>query len=295
MKKFLGMFVAFVLALFMGCSSLGVATSGANYFNGKKETDLVKYFKYDGEAVKASGDYDKVLYFTNLVSTVYMDKTTVEKFKNKKYSSISNLNFYELYDGCYIYPETYHIQDFLWNGRIDKTVTQDVSKSQSRAPMLQTKGVGIRTHRNNNTEISALIKSFNSVVQQYKAVKKDNDNTLFEKTNVGVFYYIYDIQSNKFSYSDGVGTWAIEYKYNLQKVSVYEDSKSSTESHTVYIYDDRENKYTDEKGNAITKEVAIQNEKTYAVKGFSSRKKDKGVALTAYIKDGVVAKVETAE
>ena len=295
MKKFLGMFVAFVLALFMGCSSLGVATSGANYFNGKKETDLVKYFKYDGEAVKASGDYDKVLYFTNLVSTVFMDKTTVEKFKNKKYSSISNLNFYELYDGCYIYPETYHIQDFLWNGRIDKTVTQDVSKSQSRAPMLQTKGVGIRTHRNNNTEISALIKSFNSVVQQYKAVKKDNDNTLFEKTNVGVFYYIYDIQSNKFSYSDGVGTWAIEYKYNLQKVSVYEDSKSSTESHTVYIYDDRENKYTDEKGNAITKEVAIQNEKTYAVKGFSSRKKDKGVALTAYIKDGVVAKVETAE
>ena len=161
--------------------------------------------------------------------------------------------------------------------------------------MLQTKGVGIRTHRNNNTEISALIKSFNSAVQQYKAVKKDNDNTLFEKTNVGGFYYIYDIQSNKFSYSDGVGTWAIEYKYTLQKVSAYEDSKSSTETHTAYIYNDREKSYTDGKGNAITKETATQNEKSYASKGFTSHKKNKGVALTAYIKDGVVVKVEPVE
>ena len=273
-----------------------MATSGANYFNGKKETDLVKYFKSDGEAVKASGDYDKVLYFTNLVSTVYMDKTTTEKFKNRRYTSISNLNFYELYDGCLVYPETYHIQDFNVSREYDfRTITQDVARSASKDPMIQSAGQRIRTHRNNNSEIKSTINSFNSLCQQYEAVKKINDNTMFEKTGVNGTYYIYDIQSNKFSYSDGVGTWAIEYKYNLQKVSVYEDSKSSTESYTVYIYDDRENKYTDEKGNTITKEVAIQNEKTYAAKGFTSRKKDKGVALVAYIKDGIVLKVESDE
>ena len=229
------------------------------------------------------------------MSTVYVDKTTTEKFKNRRYATVSTLNFYKLYDGCYIYPETYHIQDFAWNGRIDKTVTQDVPKSQSRVPMLQTSGVGIRTHRNNNTEISALIKSFNSTVQQYDAIKKNSDTPLFEKANIGASYYIYDIQSNSFSYSDGVGNSAIEYKYNLQKVSVYEDSKSSTETHTAYIYNDREKSYADEKGNAIAKETALQSEKSYISKGFSSRKKDKGIALTAYIKDGVVVKVEPVE
>lgn len=296
MRKMAGIFMLGFLSLYTGCASLGVATIGGKYFDGKIEDELVKYFKYEGEVVKADDNFDKILYFTNLVSTMYVDKTTVEKFKNRKYSTVSNLNFYELYDGCLVYPETYHIQDVKWNGKIDKTVTQDVSKSASREPGIQPSGgYGIRTHRNNNTEISALIKSFNSAVQQYGAIKKNADNTLFEKTNIGGFYYIYDIQSNKFSYSDGVGTSATEYKYILQKVSVYEDSKSSTETHTAYIYNDRENKYTEENGNVITKDVALQNEKLYISTGFSSRKKNKGLALTAYIRDGVVVKVETVE
>lgn len=295
MKRIKSTLLLALSVFFTSCSTLGVATSGGKYFNGKKEEELVKYFKYEGEAVKADDNFDKILYFSNLVSTMYVEKTTVEKFKNRKYSTVSNLNFYELYDGCLVYPETYHIQDVMWNGKIDKTVTQDVSKSASREPGIQPSGYGLRTHRNNNTEISALIKSFNSVVQQYSAIKKNADNTLFEKTNIGGFYYIYDIQSNKFSYSDGVGTSATEYKYILQKVSVYEDSKSSTETHTAYIYNDREKSYTDEKGNAITKETALQNEKSYISNGFSSRKKNKGLALTAYIKDGVVVKVETVE
>ena len=115
---------------------------------------------------------------------------------------------------------------------------------------------------------------------------------MFERTSINGIYYIYDIQSNSISYSDGEGNSAIEYKYILQKVSVYEDSKSSTETHTAYIYNDREKSYTDEKGNPITKEAAIQNEKSYSAKGFSNRRNDKGIALTAYIKDGIVVKVE---
>ncbi len=295
LRKITGFFLLGFLSLFTGCTTLGVASSGGKYFEGKKEEELVKYFKYEGVIVNADSVYDKVLYFTNLVSTMYMDKTTIEKFKSRQYSTVSDLNFYQLYDGCYVYPETFHIQDVKWGGGIDKIVTQDVYKSESRAPGVSLRGIGVRTHRNNNTEISSLIKSFNYALQQYGAVKKNSENIMFEKTAIGKSYYIYDIQSNRFSYSDGVGNSAVEYKYNLQKVSVYEDSKSSTETHIAYIYNDREKLYTDEKGNMVTKELALQNENSYISKGFSSRQKNIGVALTAYIKDGVVVKVETVE
>lgn len=277
----------------LGCSSLGVATSGAKYFNGKKETDLVKYFKYDGEPVKAAGDYDKVLRFSNLVTTVYVDKTTTKKFKNRRYSTVSSFSFYKLDDGCYVYPETIHIQDFLDGGKLYRTVNQDVSKSQGRAQGIMERGT--RTHRNNNSEISSTINSFNYAVQQYRAVKKSNDSAMFERTNINEIYYIYDIQTNRFQYSDGVVSSAVEYKYSLQSVSIYEDSKSSTETHIAYIYNDRENKYTDEQGNSISETDALKNEKSYNAKGFESRRKDKGVSLVAYIKDGVVVKVESTE
>ena len=286
MKKLLGLLVltasifAFAV-LFTSCATVGVAVSGGKYFDSKNEEELVKYFKYEGDIVKTNGDYDKVLRFSNLVTTVYVDKTTTEKFKNRRYSTISSFNFYALYDGCYIYPQTQHYGTHVH--RTDhvggKVIVSDYETS----------------HTNNNTEINSQIKSFNSAVQQYGAVKKINDNAMFERTNINGTYYIYDIQSNRFQYSDNEGTGATEYKYSLQSVSVYEDSKSSTETHIAYIYNDRENKYTDEKGNAITKETALQNEKSYISKGFSSRKKNKGLALTAYIKDGVVVKVETVE
>ena len=168
-----------LLVSLMGCSSLGVSTTGANYFVGKKEADLVKYFKYNGEVLESSStEYDKVMYFTNLIRTVYVDKTTVVKFKNRKYNTVSNFNFYELYDGCYIYPGTVHHESVHKTQYIDGTV---LTKDDD-------------THRNNNDEINSKIKSFNSLAQQYGAVKKSNDNAMFERTNIGDSYYIYDIQ-----------------------------------------------------------------------------------------------------
>lgn len=286
MKKILGVLVltasifAFAV-LFTSCVTVGVAVSGGKYFDGKKEEELVKYFKYEGDIVKTNGNYDKVMLFSNLVTTVYVDKTTTEKFKNRRFSTVSSFNFYALYDGCYIYPQTQHYGTHVH--RTDhvggKVIVSDYKSS----------------HTNNNTEINSQIKSFNSAVQQHGAVKKINDNAMFERTNINETYYIYDIQSNRFQYSDNEGTGATEYKYILQKVSVYEDSKSFTETHIAYIYNDREKSYTDEKGNAITKETALQNEKSYISEEFSSRKKNKGLALIAYIKDGVVVKVETVE
>lgn len=281
-KRLYFVLLVFMLASLIGCSSLGVATSGANYFNGKKEAELVKYFKYDGENIKTpSGDYDKVLRFSNVVTTVYVDKTTIQKFKNRRYNTISNFSFYKLYDGCYIYPQTQHYPQHVHSTEhIGGTV---ITKDYETA------------HNNNNTEINAKIESFNSAIQQYRAVKKYDDNAMFERTSINGVYYIYDIQTNRFAYSDNEGSGAVEYKYSLQAVTVYEDSKSSTETHAVYIYNDRENIFTDEKGNKLTESKALSIEKEYIEKGFETHKKVKGISLIAYIKDGIVAKVESEE
>lgn len=273
-KKFklitLGFCSAFLLNFITGCSSLGVATSGANYFNGKKEADLVKYFKYDGESVRTDGDYDKVLRFSNLVTTMYVDKTITEKFKNRRYSTISKLYYHELWDGCLIYPGQVVHRSFV-NGQL-------------------------ASHQNNNNAINNELKRFEADVRNLGAVPKNSDNVMFNKSSIGSTYYIYDIYRHGFNLDDnGDKTTAYECTYTIQSVSVYEDSKSSTETHIAYIYNDRENTYTDEKGNQISKSDALSNEKAYIAKGFESRRKNKGVSLVAYIKDGVVVKVDSAE
>ena len=260
---------AFMPAIMLtACSSLGVATSGANYFNGKKETDLVKYFKYDGEPIKADGDYDKVLRFSNLVTTIYVDKTTTEKFKNRRYSTNFSLYYHELWDGCLIYPGKVIHRSFV-NGRLS-------------------------SHQNNNAAINSELKRFDTDIRSLNAVPKASDNAMFETTPIGNTYYIYEQKRHGFPLDDnGDKTTAYECTYTIQSVSVYEDSKSSTETHTAYIYNDRENKYTDEKGNQISEADALANEKSYITNGYESRKKEKGITLVAYIKDGVVVKVES--
>ncbi len=302
----LGLYLVLVLIIIVGCSSLGVATSGAEYFNGKKETDLVKYFKYDGEPIKADGHYDKVLRFSNLVTTVYVDKTTTEKFKKRRYYSVSDFSFKKLPDGCLLADNDEHFADVIWSGQpIYKVIEEDVPSGGTpigeavNAYAVSFKGKSIRLHRNNNTEIKEKIKSFNSAIQQYKAVKKTEDESVFNVTPVGSEYYVYDIESNSIDYSDNKydtdNSTILHYTYELKKVSIYEDSKSTTETHTAYIYNDRKNAYTDEKGNLISEADAFSNEKSYIANGFKSRKKDKGVALVAYIKDGIVVKVESAK
>lgn len=288
MKKLLGLLVltasifAFAV-LFPSCVTVGVAVSGGKYFDGKKEEELVKYFKYEGDIVKTNGDYDKVLYFTNLVSTLYMDKTTVEKFKNKRSQEIAKLEYYTLSDGCQYWTE---LSNFNYFG-IDTT-----RKSYAHDGVL-----------NNNSQIKQGLNNYYTIIKKLNAVENTVQNQqkikqLIENTEIGKSFYLWEIKN--FTFGQYMDNYHNEYKgtatdYSIIKVDVYEDSKSSTETHTAYIYNDREKSYTDEKGNAITKDIALQNEESYISKGFSSRKKNKGLALTAYIKDGVVVKVETVE
>lgn len=281
MKKIIGLFSFTLLIVFSSCVSLGVSTLGANYFNNKQEVALVKYFKYEGESVSTGQEFDKALYFSNKITTVYMDKTTVQKFKNKKSTQLLKFSFYELYDGCLIYEGTEHLSD--------------VYKTQAHPNGTVTKTLD-RTHKNDNQSIKQKMDDFNRQVKQLNAVQKINDDTMFSKTQVGNTYYVFDIYTHPFNYSDNDGNWkSQECRYTLTKVDVFEDSKSITETHIAYIYNDREKQYRDEKGNPISKADALANEESYNAKGFQKRKNNKGLALTAYIKDGLVVKTETAE
>ena len=143
--------VLFFATLLFSCTSLGISAKGADSFSGKKEEDLVKYFKYDGEAVSASGEFDKAVYFSNKVTTVYMDKTTVEKFKNKRYIPISSFSFKELADGCLLNSGTVHYATVRR--------TED-GPGGTRVTKVDA------THKNDNSAINAQIKSFNANVQQ---------------------------------------------------------------------------------------------------------------------------------
>lgn len=283
MKKIIETIIFLASVVFTGCSSLGVATSGAKYFDGKKKEDLVKYFKYEGESFKSDSEYDEVLYFTNLVRTMYVDKTTIEKFKNKRSQEIAKLEFYTLSDGCQYWTD---MTNFNYFG-IDIT-----RKSYAHDGVL-----------NNNAQIKQGINNYYTIVQQLNAIENTVPNQqrikkLVESTAIGKSFYLWEIRN--FTFGQYMDNYHNEYKgtatdYSIIKVDVYEDSKSSTETHTVYIFDDRTKSYTDEKGNNLSKEQAFATEKSYLVKGFESRKKDKGVSLTAYIKDGVVVKIDSAE
>lgn len=283
MKKinFLGSVLIFA-TLFPSCTSLGLFTKKADSFVGKTEDDLVKYFKYEGESVSANEEFDKAMYFSNKVTTVYMDKTTVQKFKNKKSIQLSSFSFKELSDGCLLNSGTVHY------ATVKRT---EDGPGGTRVTKVDA------THKNDNTAINAQIKSFNANVQQYNAVKSTNDEAMFNRTSIGNSYYIYSIESNSGAYSDEkVGnSTATYYTYTLKRVDVFEDSKSTTDTKTAYIHNYQQKKYFDSDNKEITEKQATSNKSNLASSGYTEREKTKGMSLIAYIKDGVVMNVEEVE
>ncbi|MDR2499566.1 MAG: hypothetical protein LBD37_00615, partial [Treponema sp.] len=56
-----------VIFTLSACASIGVSTQGANYFVGKSESALSKYFGNEGAILDGEEGYDTVRYFTNRV------------------------------------------------------------------------------------------------------------------------------------------------------------------------------------------------------------------------------------
>ena len=91
------------------CASLGIKMKGKEYFTGKTENDLIKYFGYEGYAFDEPGEYDRAVYFTNQVDTIEMSKTTVQRYKTSNSQNVFSFTFSERNDGCLVYSGNYHI------------------------------------------------------------------------------------------------------------------------------------------------------------------------------------------
>ena len=62
------------LLLCTSCTSLGVQLHGEQYFVGKTENDLIKYFGDHGIELSNKTEYDKVVRFCNQIDTIYDEK-----------------------------------------------------------------------------------------------------------------------------------------------------------------------------------------------------------------------------
>jgi hypothetical protein len=266
------LFIAFLFA----CVSMGTSLQGKNYFVGKSESALTKYFGYNGEEYDGEGVYDKILYFTNLVVTVYMDKTTVTTYKTTTNQNVFSLNYSEHNDGCLVLFENGH---YHYRPRTAVTTPE---------------------HRNDNAFVRGEFNRFNNEIKRLNAVSSDNQQATLNITPIGSWYFVYRVSQEYYvfnygiSNNDGIPTseTAVIYHCNMWRVNVVADNRSSTETHIAYFYDDLSQQFYNENGNAISQEQANSNEDFYARQGFTTRTQSEGLSVLAYIKNGKVVKVE---
>ncbi len=277
-----------VLGLFSltGCASLGVASKGAEYFVGKTEADLTKYFGREGVVIdmEEEHDYDSILYFSNLIVKKNMSKTTQQTYKTSSSTLVFNLGVMEYSDGCLLSTQT-------------NTLHYALSSYDSNNYI----------HRNDNNYVNSQIRHFKSEVERLAAVPVNNQDTAFKNTRPGSWYFTYRIQQGDYYYDPGHAGRRTNssygsresipaenvpvYYYQIYKVDVYNDTKTSTETHIAFIYNDAEDLFYDKNNQMISAEQAVDNEWLYLDQGFSAEIKTEGLALTACIRNGIVEAV----
>lgn len=282
----LGLCGVVVVMVFAGCASLGVKTKGAEYFVGKTEADLIKYFDQEGVAfeIEEDHDFDSLLYFTNVIVQKNMSKTTQQTYKTSSSTQVFNLGVMEYSDGCLLATQT-------------NTLHYDLSSYNSNSYV----------HRNDNNYVNSQIRHFEDEVARLAAVPVNDQDTVFKNTSPGSWYFTYRIQQSDYYYDPGYIGWRTNssygsqvsipaenvpvYYYQIYKVDVYNDTKTSTETHVAFIYNEAEDLFYDKNSQTISVEQAVDNEWMYLDQGFSAEIKTKGLALTACIRNGIVEAV----
>lgn len=288
MKKIFVLLVGSLLLFFVSCTSIGIAVRGKDYFLGKNESWLIKYFGYNGVSVEAKSEYDKIIHFTNKTDSMIMSKTTIVTYKKTRNEKVYSFAYAQCSDGCLLdyNAESYHYRPGSYStgygGR----------QIQIRAP----------EHRNDNRLVRAEINQFNSEVKRLDAVLPDRQQTILDHTPIGSWYFVYNItkQYEDRYYPSSAGTYEgipssemlTVYTCDIWRVNVEADNRSETETYKAYIFDDRSQRYYDDKYNSISEAKAFAAKKYYADRGFTARHKISGIAITAYIKDGKVVRVE---
>ena len=287
MKKmvYVACLVVVITIVFSACASLGVSLQGKNYFVNKTESDLVKYFAYEGDSVEGTGEYDRIVYFTARVDTFEMSKTTVQQYKVSNSQNIFSFSFSEHNDGCWVNhtANSYHYKNGTYGvGPKGRTV---ISPPQ---------------HRNDNALVKSNIARFNSEVERLDAVSRDKRQATFDRTSIGSWFFIYGVdktsgfRSYALGFDEGIPSaenFSI-YTYTIWRINVAAEDRATTEKHIAATYEERSDKFYDNSGNVISKEQVQAICDDYVKKGFKSNTLSRGLSVRAYIKDGKIVKVE---
>jgi hypothetical protein len=266
--------VDFVTAL-SACASIGINMKGEDYFVGKPESELTKYFGYEGIMFDGEEEYDRIVYFTNKVMKFEMSKTTVQRYKVSKSKTIYSFTFSERDDGCLVNDGNSHYTSVTFSRH----------------------GEFGGQHINDNTLVKSNITFFNNEVKRLSAVSRDYQQVYFDKSSIGDWFFVYDIyQHPKVYYSLGTSITPSEnyrfYTYYIWRVDVVADDKATTTKYIAAIYDDRSARYYDGSWNIVSEEQAQAIYDEYIKKGFMPNTITEGFSVLAYIKDGKVVKVE---
>ncbi|MDD7417480.1 MAG: hypothetical protein SPI86_09905 [Treponemataceae bacterium] len=278
--------ISFLILLFFlvfnsfSCVSLGVASKGAYYFEGRKVSDLYKYFQSSEiEICEPEEGYDSTFFCSNEYIVYEFSKTNIIKYKQEQMSNIVSFSFTEFGDGCKCigYKDHYHHRyDAFGNDVID--------------------------HNNDNPSINNNINYFYKLVNNSRCYDIDERNIAFSKSKVGDTYLLASIKTKQTVFPDIITTGgrfrnyrnAVVSSYNLYSVDIVEKEERETEKHYLsykFVYDI----YYNERKEIITQKEFDNLWNYYKANGYDLEHSTKGITICAHVKDGKIIKVETEE
>jgi len=240
MKKYIFSVTFIIILIFVLFACATVNSKGIYYFVGKSESDLIKYFNYNGESVEAfDSEYDKVLFFSNKILRYQMSKTEYIKYKVTRQSEILNIRFNQFSDGCLTFNNSVYYGHHYGIEDLGSTAYQ---------PRV--------IHRNDNSAIRPIINNFNNIIKRSDAFPNSQRNTAFDRSKIGDTYYLYNNTSKQY-YSPGVSglTPSESYTsciYEVWRIDVVAEDRPETQEYIVVTYNDRLNRCYDGNNNFIT-------------------------------------------
>jgi hypothetical protein len=264
---------------------MGVNQQNASYFVGKKESDLTKYFGYEGDAYDGEDGYDKILYFTNKIVTFTASKQNVTRYKTHQSQLVYRIFFAEYNDGC-----LYWLGGISGGGnaRLHYYPNPNFNAKETNAPISK------HNDNNDNAIVRNDVNKFKSEVDRLNAVSSNDQQNAFQKTNIGSWYFVYDVKNE---YRSGMGYEGqpesyLWHDYRIFRMDVKADDRIETESYSVVIYNEYSDSFYDGNGTTISEERGNSICAEYEKKGFTIISSEKGISMSAYIKDGKILKVE---
>jgi hypothetical protein len=271
--------IAVILFVLILSSCASVNSKGINYFVGRAEKDLVKYFGYNGviQSFDENNDYDKIVFLTNKVIKYQVSKVNTVQYKVSRRTQVMLLTFNEFSDGCVTYNDAkYYGMHIGIEGLPPNAYT---------------------VHRNDNAALVPQINQFNNLINRYTAYPSSQSNEAFNRSKIGDSYYLYE-KSSKGYWNPGVtgltqGESYTGYIWGLWKIDIVAENRSETEGYIIGQYNERQNQYYSGNGNSVITVPQINSLiDDYKSKGFTYTTKTEGYSLFAYLKNGKVVRVE---